>query len=123
MSNLSTKGLIKSTIAAPVHEALVRASRRTPRSSPSGPRTTTWNGQRAAADGGAPPGGDDADQQQDPDRAKEMQERMLDRAKQNTSLKLKSRSVTPERVESIDSPGGRTLVFLFPRTANILAGL
>ena len=67
-------------------------------------------------------GGDDTDQQPpDPDRAKEMQERMQERMKQSTSLKLKSRTIGPERVETIDSPGGHTLVFLFPRTSNILA--
>jgi hypothetical protein len=73
--------------------------------------------------GQRPRGGDDNDQQQqpDPDRAKEMQERMQDHMKQSTSLKLKSRTIAPERVETLESPGGRTLVFLFPRTSNILA--
>jgi hypothetical protein len=62
----------------------------------------------------------DDDQQQDPDRAKQMQERMLDRMKQNTSLKVKDRTIGPERVETLDSSVGRTFVFLFPRTANVL---
>ena len=66
-------------------------------------------------------GSDDNDQQQDPDRAKEMQERMQDHLKQSTSLKLKSRTIAPERVDTLDSAGGHTFVFLFPRTSNILA--
>jgi hypothetical protein len=64
----------------------------------------------------------DDDQQQDPDREKEMQDRMKDRMKQNTSLKVSDRTIAPERVEMLDSPAGRTMVFLFPRTANILPG-
>jgi hypothetical protein len=64
--------------------------------------------------------GGDQDQQQDPERAQQMRERMQERMKQNTALKIKDRTIAPERIETLDSPGGRTLVFLFPRTANIL---
>jgi len=46
---------------------------------------------------------------------------MQERLKANTTLKLKSRSLAPEKVETIESSGGRTFVFLFPRTGNILA--
>lgn len=107
--------------AAPVHEALVKSE------AADVSKFTDWSKDYYVVTVSGLPQmgqnrrGDNADQeQQDPDRAKEMQQRMLDRAKQNTALKLKNRSVAPERVESIDSPGGRTLVFLFPRTANIL---
>jgi hypothetical protein len=66
---------------------------------------------------------DDEDAQQpDPERQKEMRERMEARMKQNTSLKIKDKTIAPERVETIESPGGRTIAFLFPRTANILPG-
>ncbi len=63
----------------------------------------------------------DEDQQPDPERVKEMQQRMQERMKQSTTLKLKNRAIAPERVEVLDSPGGHTLAFLFPRTSNILA--
>ncbi len=73
-----------------------------------------WGQRRESADS-------DQDQQPDPERAKEMRERMQDRMKQSSSLKLKNRTIAPERVEILDSPGGHTLAFLFPRTSNILA--
>jgi hypothetical protein len=67
-------------------------------------------------------GGDDDSQQQDPDQAKQMEERMQERLKENTSLKLKGRTIAPERLETLEAADGtRTEAFLFPRTSNILA--
>jgi hypothetical protein len=43
--------------------------------------------------------------------------------KHNTLLSLKDKGpIGPDRIEVVDSPAGRTIVFLFPRTANIGTG-
>ena len=106
--------------AAPVHEALVKSE------AADATKFAGWSKDYYVVSvAGLPEMGQrsrdsDDDQQQDPDRAKQMQERMLDRMKQNTSLKVKDRTIGPERVETLDSSVGRTFVFLFPRTANVL---
>jgi hypothetical protein len=108
--------------AAPVREALVKSE------SADASKFADWSKDYYVVTvSGLPPmgqhrrrGGDDDQQPPDPDRAKEMQERMQERLKQTTTLKVKDKTVAPERIETFESPSGRTLAFLFPRTANIL---
>ncbi len=119
----SAKLTIRWDSAAPVHEALVKSE------AADASKFAEWSKEYYVVSVSGLPqmgqrrrgGDDDSEQQPDPDRQKEMRERMEARLKENTSLKLKSRSVAPERIETLESPGGRTLVFLFPRTANIIA--
>jgi hypothetical protein len=63
----------------------------------------------------------DNQQPADPERIAQMQQRLEQRMKDATTLKIKGRDpIAPARVESISTPeGGRTVIFLFPRTAAI----
>ena len=56
-----------------------------------------------------------------PERIEQMQRRLEQRLKDATKLTIKGRDpIAPARVESISTPeGGRTAIFLFPRTAAI----
>jgi hypothetical protein len=103
--------------AAPIHEALVKSE------AADASKFVDWSKDYyVVAVSGLPQmrmrnAGDE-----DSDRVQQMRERMEEQMKQNTSLKVQGRTIAPDRIETIESPGGRTVAFLFPRTANILAG-